>query len=377
MSNVNRAPSADAAALGMAVHASAQDMVYIIDNAGIIQTGNERFWTDLGLKESPSGQLSLLASVVEAERAIALRGWKTTLSTRKSERSLRKMKGAKGELKVYSIIESPVVSDNQPTLILGVARDVTEEAAIEEKLWGAQEQTHAAQEYAIRASMGLIKGYIYSLQRLETMPAGSRERLGAIIAEEIETMGRNIENILMRRGSIQRGLQDMVFDLGEVVVESISTFKGESDRRQIPMTLEKPEHDISFFGQPLTVSRIVCSLLNCALLRITHTGEIRLRICDCDEYVEVVIADTGSDVPPVHLEQLLSAHGEPKNLKHSHVGSTFDFDIARLLTEAMGGGIIPRAGEQGGLEFTVMLPRAVHSAIQDRSNMTLQATAPQ
>ncbi len=375
MSNHTETMMTDVTALGEAVCASAKDVMYIIDKAGIVKTGNDRLWSELGLTKSQTGHVSLLASIVEDERSIALRTWHTELAHKKSERFIRKFKTAKGELKVYSVVESPIVADNSPSTIVGVARDISEDTAIEEKLWSAQEQTQATLEYAVRASMGLIKGYIFSLQKLDSMPAGSRDRFSKIIAEEIDTMGRNVENILSCRGTCQSNSEECVFDLVEAVSESIDFYKSESERRQIPLRFEKPKREISFFGQPLTVSRIVCSLINCALLRITHSGEIHIEIRDCDEYVEIIIGDTGCAVPQEQVDEIMSKASKSGKQDNGTLGSTFDFNIARLLADAMGGGVIPRSGEKAGLEFTVMLPRSLYTAIQTDSCMTAGATS--
>ncbi|MBL0061092.1 MAG: HAMP domain-containing histidine kinase [bacterium] len=335
----------------------ATDLIFVIDRSGTIREANDRFWSELGLSKESAGPAALLGAFVEDERALALRTWNTVIAHRNVQRSVRRMKATKGETKVFSIVESPVTFGNDSTMLLGVARDITEESALEEKLWSAHENRVAALEYAVRASMGLVKGYVFSLQKLENLPRDKREQFSRVIAEEVDTMGRNIENLLLSRGNGEISSESSLFDIAAIVEEAEAFFKGECERRSISLTVQKPQTEVNFFGQPIAVMRVIANVLDFEIMRLTHSGEIQISLSDSDEYIEVRIADNG---PAVTQEQLewLSEQGRSGNEQFIALSAgKADLDVARLIAESLGGGIIAGPCDTGGIAFTIMLPR--------------------
>ncbi|MCB1058653.1 MAG: PAS domain S-box protein [Calditrichaeota bacterium] len=364
MSNGTEGKQMDSAVFGELIQHWAADAVYVVDKGGAIKSGNDKMWSFLGLNQPPETKTNLLSYFVDEERPIALRTWQLVADHRKSERVIRRLRSAKGDSKVLSVVESPVLSGPDANMIVGIARDVTEEANIEEKLWGAQENAQAALEYAVRASMGLIKGYVFSLNKLDAMPADAKNRFGRIVAEEIDTMSRNIDNLLMSRGNYNSNEESSVFDLSDVIRETVEVHKNESERRQIIIQFTGPENEINFFGQSLAISRILGNLIDFMILRLTHSGQIDIELRDSDEYVEIALRDNGEIASQEQLEWLTRSSKSNVDATGVMTGSKFDFDVARLLSESLGGGILARAGEVNGLELTVMLPRSLYSTIQ-------------
>ncbi len=335
----------------------AADLVFVIDRSGTIREANDRFWSEVGLSKESAGPAALLSVMAEDERALALRTWNTVIAHRNVQRSVRRMKAIKGETKVFSVVESPVTFGNDSSLLLGVARDITEESALEEKLWSAHENRVAALEYAVRASMGLVKGYMFSLQKLDNLPRDKREQFSRVIAEEVDTMGRNIENLLLSRGNGEINGESSLFDIGAIVEEAISFCRSECERRNISVSVQEPQTALNFFGQPIAVMRVIANVLDFEIMRLTHSGEIQISVNDSDEYIEVRIADNGTAVSQEQLEWL-SGQGRSGNEQFIALsaGKT-DLDVARLIADSLGGGVIAGSGETGGMVFTIMLPR--------------------
>lgn len=335
----------------------AADLVFIIDRSGTIHDANDRFWSELGLSKDAAGPAAFLGAMTEDERALALRTWSMVTVNRSVHRSVRRLKSMRGEIKVYSIVESPVSHGNESSLLLGIARDITEESGLEEKLWSAHENRVAALEYTVRASMGLVKGYVFSLQKLENLPRDKREQFSRVIAEEVDTMGRNIENLLLSRGNGEINGESSLFDICAVVEEVISFCKSECERRRITVEFQKPLADVNFFGQPIAVMRVIANVLDFEILRLTHSGEILISLCDSEEYIEVRIADNGAVLTQEQLEWL---SGQTRSGNEQFItlsAGKADLDVARLIADSLGGGVLAGPGEMGGMAFTIMLPR--------------------
>ncbi len=335
----------------------AADLVFIIDRSGTVREANDRFWAELGLSKDSAGPAALLGVMADDERALALRAWSTVITQRNVQRSVRRFKTTRGETKVFSIVESPVSHGNDNNLLMAIARDITEESALEDKLWSAHENRVAALEYAVRASMGLVKGYMFSLQKLENLPRDKREQFSRIIAEEVDTMGRNIENLLLSRGNGEINCESSLFEIGAVVQEAVSFCKSECERREITVTVDTPQSDMNFFGQPIAVMRVIANVLDFEIMRITHSGEIQISVSDSEEYIEIKIADNG---PEVTREQLEWLSGQERSGSEQFIALSAgkaDLDVARLIADSLGGGVITGPSETGGMSITIMLPR--------------------
>lgn len=170
-------------------------------------------------------------------------------------------------------------------------------------------------------------------------------------------MGRNIENLLVGRGNGEINGESSVFEISDIISEVVTLCSGECERRHIIVTHDRPQNDVNFFGQPIAVMRVVSNVLDFMIMRLTHSGEIKVFLNDSDEYVEIRIADNGPVVSPEQLEWLA---GSTRNTSEQFItlsAGKADLDVARLIADSLGGGIIATPGENGGLIFTIMLPR--------------------
>lgn len=332
-----------------AVKRCAVDVVYILDRSGNIVDGNDRFWADLGNGGHAVQGHPMLNTIPEDERTAAERTWDTILRHRRTERSVRKMRTPLGQVRVYSVMESPIESSGAIEGVLGIARDITEEAAIEDKLWNQQEHREAALEYAVRASMGLVKGYVFSMQKLESMPEAKRAHFSKVIAEEIDTMGRSINNLLFSRNVNDLMGESDIFDVRAIIGEVIQSQKAECERREIVLQFTPPAKDVSFYGHDEAIRRTVSNIVEFCILRLTHMGSIVIGIADCVEYIEVKIEDRGAPVNNEMIEGLLKPWHSQGIAEAAMAGSRFDIEVARLLCDSLGGGLGVEAVSDNGV----------------------------
>lgn len=361
MSRADRSGCAEAE-LGYIAQSVIQDLVYIIDNSGRLVDANDRFFNELGIQQKQSEDIHVGVLINDEDRSVAKRIWQSVTESRRFERSIRRMRNAGGNQRLFDVQETPYIKDGKVLGLVGVARDVTEEFALEERIWESRENTEAALEYAVRASLGLIKGYVFSLQRMERLPAVQRERYGKVIVEEIETLGRNIENLLMSRGQFAEASDNDLCNIISVSHDIAALLKHEAVRREIVVKCPDKEREVLLYTKCEAVHRILLNLADYCMLRITHSGEITVGVGDYEEYIEITVSDSGPEMSDADIAMLFSEVA-PAALEADSgaIGSKVDLYVARLLCDSLGGGISARATENRHLEFVVMLPRqSVH-----------------
>jgi len=333
-----------------------QDYIYVIDVTGRLIDANQRFLAELG--QNPAASANIEQIIVDEDRAIARRIWHGVAETRRPERSHRKMRNAGGVTRVLDVLESAAIADGKVVGIVGVARDVSEEAALEDRIWDTQVNSEAALEYAVRASLGLIKGYVFSLQRMDRLPQEQRTRYSKVIIEEIETLSRNIENMLVSRGHYDEAGEGELCDVVQIVREVIEVLKPEADRREIAFTSGSDQQEVVLHSHREAIFRILLNLADYCMLRVTHKGQVEIKITDSGEYIDILLRDTGSMVRETDIGNLFSeavpAGGEADG---GTIGSKIDLFVARILCDSLGGGLIARPTADGHMEFAVMLPR--------------------
>ncbi|MBK6767053.1 MAG: PAS domain-containing protein [bacterium] len=335
-----------------------QDFVYVVDATGRLIDANERFLHEaIKLGASAEGT-SIESLIVDEDRSIARRIWQSVAETRKPERSYRKMRNAAGATRVLDVMETAAIANGKVIGVVGVARDISEESALEDRIWDTQENSEAALEYAVRASLGLIKGYVFSLQRMERLPQEQRNRYGKVIVEEIETLSRNIENLLINRGHYDEAGDGELCDVAQIVSEVVTLLRPEAERREIVLQVETSHPEVMLHCHSEAVHRVLLNLVDYCMLRITHRGQVQIRITDSGEYIDITLRDTGQSLSEKDVANLfcevLPIGSEADS---GTVGSRVDLYVARLLCDSLGGGLIARPTADGHMEFAVMFPR--------------------
>ncbi|MCB9366696.1 MAG: PAS domain S-box protein [Calditrichaeota bacterium] len=352
--------------LSSAIREAAGEVIFVVSSNGTILDANTRGLTEFGITQQALGTVSCDALLSEEDKSVAKRTRESILSTKRGVLSLQTFRTASGSQMILEVSQTPVLDRGEAVGLLCVGRDVTDEAMIDDKLWENQDNREAALEYSVRASLGLIKGYVYSLRKAEALSQSQRERYASVIVEEVETLSRNVENLLFSRNlPCDPGNQDLC-DVRKISTQVIGTIGGEASRREIE--IEVPDGaEVLLFANPEAILRIISNLIDYFMLRIVHSGTIRMNIQDSGEYVELTLTGTGGLPTEEELEQIANDQAGVINPDGQTIGGKVDIFVARLLCEALGGGLTARTDEQGQLELAVMLPRQAGQAGQGGS----------
>jgi len=145
------------------------------------------------------------------------------------------------------------------------------------------------------------------------------------------------------------------FSVKDLVTKLLQNFHQEFEKRGLEFQYSLDEKLDTFIGDRVRISQIISNLVNNAL-KYTEKGRVFLEIRKEDDYLVVVISDTGLGIPEDKLssifDQFVQLHSADK--KKSGVG--LGLAIVKELVELMGGTIDVRSKVNRGSSFTIKIP---------------------
>jgi PAS domain S-box-containing protein len=339
---------------------SSPDIFYVISPSGEFMEMNPRLSKLLRLpRERILG--SCLSSYVDREQAGQTeRAWREIAQRRCALRSTRTFRSAGGDPETYEVLETPLTRNGQVWGIAGIGREITQEVVLEHKLWDAMESRRAAVDFALRTSLGLVKGYVCTLSQNSVMDEQRRSRYVNILEEEIDHLAKIIEDILdVRR--LENGEwepEPEIIDLRECLKSAVEQCKDEAQRRDIDFSADLPEKMDPFYAPREAVVRILLNLVQNAVAYTLPSGRVAVFMHDHEAYVDVVVRDSGIGIPETEIPHLFDKYFRGKSSAAAPgQGTGMGLAISRMLIEAIGGRITVVSQVGKGSEFRAVFPR--------------------
>jgi len=245
-----------------------------------------------------------------------------------------------------------------PWAIVIVARDISQEVVLEHKLWDAVEEHRAALDFALRTSLGLIKGYVHTLYQHQGIDEERRGRFVQIIEEEVDRLSKFAEDLLDYRrlevGDLY-GTNEMV-DVAGTLRGVLSGLAGEAARRQIEIETNLGKAQGPLFASQDSLRRIFVNLLQNAILYTPAGGKVRVAFEDLGHALQVVVEDNGPGIPEEELPRIFEKFFRGR-AADKVMGTGLGLAIAKTLAESLGGGIEVESSPGRGSLFRLRLPR--------------------
>ena len=300
------------------------------------------------------------------QATLAKRILKDLITRRSTERSTRVFHASGTEPQYYEVIETPLIRNGEVWGIAGVGRDITQEAVLEHKLWDSVESQRYALDFALRTSLGLVKGYIYTLGQNEVLSDDRRVRYMRIIEEEMDHLAKIIEDLLdfrrMEVGSYE--FSEQIVQLPECVEIAMRQFRDDAARREIELVVDMPKKMDPLYLFSEAVTRVLINLVQNAIHHTLHSGKIQIQVIDNDMYVDIIVKDNGVGIPEDELPYIFDKYYRGKssdNLPDPGIG--MGLAIVKTLVTAMGGKVWASSKEGRGSEFRIMLPRRLYGIV--------------
>ncbi|MDA0635225.1 HAMP domain-containing sensor histidine kinase [Nonomuraea sp. MCN248] len=181
------------------------------------------------------------------------------------------------------------------------------------------------------------------------------KRLGESLLLVNSRHERLIDGLLALTEGEQAVLDRRPFDLSDVAEHVLDQAAQEAAEREV--TLHRLLDTAPTAGEAVLVERLVQNLVENAVRHNHAKGEVWVTTRQRADRVELVVANTGLQVPPYEIETIFEPfrrlHGDRLR---SERGSGLGLSIVRVIAEAHGGVVTARPREEGGLTITVELP---------------------
>ena len=233
---------------------------------------------------------------------------------------------------------------------LGRARDASEAAS------QAKSAFLATMSHEIRTPLNGVLGMTQAMS-VDELSAPQRERLEVIRESAITLLA--VLNDVLDLSKIEAGrldLEEIEFDLGEVVRGAQQAFTALANKKGISFALDVDEGEGVYRGDPTRVRQILYNLLSNAV-KFTEHGEIRVRGWREGERLMLSVTDTGPGIHEAALSTLFTkfTQADPSTTRR-YGGTGLGLSICRELAGLMGGDITVESRVGEGSRFTVSLP---------------------
>jgi PAS domain S-box-containing protein len=262
----------------------------------------------------------------------------------------------------------------EPELVLGVARDVTEQVRAErerEELLAREQQARRQAEEASRAKdeflamlghelRNPISPILTALNLMRMRGSDAFERERTIVERQVQHLVRLVDDLLdvsrITGGKIE--LKRQVVELGEVVAAAIEMASPLLEARRHRLEVEVPASGLLVEGDPDRLAQVLANLLTNAAKYTEPGGEVSVRARREGAEVVVRVRDSGIGIAPEILPRIFDPFVQGQRvLDRSQGGLGLGLTIVRSMVEMHGGRV--EAGSEGpgkGSEFTVRLP---------------------
>jgi len=146
------------------------------------------------------------------------------------------------------------------------------------------------------------------------------------------------------------------FDLGELTGNICLNFQGAYQQKGVGLDFVRKKEMMT--GDRDKISQLVVNLLSNSLKHTSPGGKVMLMTGSNQDFVYLVLNDSGSGIPPEHLPRLFDRLYRADNSRtRSTGGSGIGLTIAKAIVEAHRGNINIVSQVGAGTEVTVVLPR--------------------
>ena len=371
VNSLNTAESAESKSAWEQVVQMSKDIMYILSPDGKVIDCNQSFYSMLKLdrKEILGKHITELA--VADDEKICTRVLHSIVEQRRTERTTRSFKSKSGQSQVLELIESPIIRNGDVIMISGIGRDITQEIILEQKLWDTEEDRRSTLEFALRTSLGLVKGYVYTLEAGDSLAIDQHKRYMHIVLDEIDNLSKIVDDLLDYRRLEENSLtmEDELTDLNECVSMTIKQFTGEAERREIEMKVTIADELAPMHLPPDALMRILMNLVQNAIHHTMHSGKIEVIVRDSDDYIDISVRDNGIGIPEKDLPYVFEKYYRGSGTTDAAAqGAGLGLAVSKILVSALGGKIWATSKPGELTEFRFVLPRRVgldHSELSD------------
>ncbi len=221
-----------------------------------------------------------------------------------------------------------------------------------DRLFSSQQQFVSDVSHELRTPLAAIQGHVEIIQRF-----GYDEESMEAIARSTERMVYLVEDLMfLANADIGRvNLILMPVDLDTLLLEVYNHVKA-FNKEQVAIYLQNIEH-IQVNADPHLLKKLLKHLLMNAIAYTDKTGQITLDLRQHDQWVDVIVSDTGIGIAEEDLARIFYRfYRADKARSRLSGGSGLGLSIALWIARAHGGDLLVESQLGHGTTFTVRLP---------------------
>lgn len=203
-----------------------------------------------------------------------------------------------------------------------------------------------------------------SLQILRlTNEHGAAERVRKLMERQVCHLVRLVDDLMevsrINRGKIELRREDV--GVTEIICNAVETSKPLIDSAGLQLAVNIPTESMIVNVDPVRLTQVVSNLLNNAAKYTDRDGQIWLTAKREDDWVTIVVRDTGIGIPPNMLPRVFELFTQvDRSANRGQGGLGIGLTLVKSLVELHGGTVEARSEGVGrGSEFAIRLPLAV------------------
>ncbi|CAM2006491.1 ATP-binding protein [Acanthopleuribacter pedis] len=205
--------------------------------------------------------------------------------------------------------------------------------------------------HEIRNPLGSIKLFSGLLEGdLEEQP--EQAKLAGQISHGVNVLENIVGNILAFSRNVTPKKEAL--ELAALVEQSLPLFEMERARKNIEVTLRKPERRLMIEADPHLLKQMLLNLCNNAIKAMAPGGRLDIQVNTHDEFAELVITDTGHGIPADQLPKIFDPF-----YTTFHGGTGLGLSVVNQIVEKHAGAIDIKSAVDRGTSVYVSLPRSL------------------
>jgi signal transduction histidine kinase len=221
-------------------------------------------------------------------------------------------------------------------------------------------------EYVLRVTHD-IKGHLASIESCLSVVA--RRLVGPLGEQQADFIDRahkrtkkvtHFVRTLLRltKMRLDDKFETDVFSLRETIYSTIASVKNKAEDKSLALNCSVEESVDKIVGNQFSIEEMFSNLLLNAIKYTPEKGEINLSIKNGDDFVEVVVSDTGIGIPEEDVPRIFNEFYRADNArKVQREGTGLGLSIVRQIVDRHGGKISVESKQDQGTTFSLTLPK--------------------
>ena len=290
----------------------------------------------------------------DPERGASLHAMAPAVLTRLVDRALLTGEVQHGEIaaegdQTFSATITPI----QGVGVVTVLQDITDIKRLSE----LKSEFVSTVSHDLRSPLSVVQGFLAVLGQAGPLNARQVDFVASAQRELMYLFDLTAD--LLDLGQIDSGMDvEMVpCDLGEIVKEALSSWRGTGLPQRHRIELSLPEEKASVLGNAALLRRVAENLISNAVKYTPPGGEIEVRLRTTEGEAELQVRDNGIGIPAADQPYVFDRFYRAKNkITRNIKGTGLGLSIVRSVTERHGGRVWLESEPEVGTTVGVVLP---------------------